>query len=241
MTFISRLYRPNPAKRQALPPKPTKRPVTLASVAPQIRMAIHDANNALSIMSVTAGALLDDVETGIATKETTVKDLTDIKAAGTRLTILLKQLRSIVAQDESATVTAKTEAVSTTKDIPPYLARILVVDDDDPCRIAASSLLKKPGHTVKGAANPTQALAILAQEHFDLVVTDIDMGDKINGLDLLEIIKQNHPGTNVIVMSGHDEKARAEEASKKGASAFFPKPIEANIFLPTVHGCLPKK
>jgi len=185
-----------------------------------------------------AGFLLEDVKAGCATTETIIKDLTDIKAAGTRLTQLLKQLQSIIKQSKAD---IETEAVYPTKSTPPYQAKVLVVDDDGVGRITVSGLLKKHGHTVTGAANPTEALALLAQEHFDLVITDVDMGEEINGLGLLEIIKQNYPGTNVIVMSGEAAAARAEEASTKGASAFVPKPLEAATLLPIVNGCLPEK
>ncbi|MFA5892853.1 MAG: response regulator [Candidatus Margulisiibacteriota bacterium] len=185
-----------------------------------------------------AGFLLEDVKAGCATTETIIKDLTDIKAAGTRLTQLLKQLQSIIKQSKAD---IETEAVYPTKSTPPYLANILVVDDEPVCRGTASGVLRKKGHTVTGAANPTEALALLAQKHFDLVITDVDMGEEINGLGLLEIIKQNYPGTNVIVMSGEAATDRAEEAMTKGASAFIAKPFESAALLPIVNGCLPEK
>jgi DNA-binding NtrC family response regulator len=84
----------------------------------------------------------------------------------------------------------------------PKTSRILVVDDEQSLRIIISQVLSDDGHDVTVAANGEEALELFEQEPFPIVFTDIVMGD-LNGLELLQKIKELQPETQVIVVTSH--------------------------------------
>jgi response regulator RpfG family c-di-GMP phosphodiesterase len=80
------------------------------------------------------------------------------------------------------------------------MAHLLVVDDEAAARGTLSLLLRKRGHRVLEADGVTAAGKRLAEEVFDLVVTDLRMPDG-DGLDVLRAAKAHAPGTEVILLS----------------------------------------
>ena len=101
---------------------------------------------------------------------------------------------------------------------------ILVVDDD---RIILDSLcefLSLEGFQTGGAETLKSALAKLEEEHYCLVITDVNLPDG-DGLELLEIIRKNHPQTVVIVITGYGTIESAVRAIKQGAYDYLTKPI----------------
>src|SRR6478672_3436992 len=79
--------------------------------------------------------------------------------------------------------------------------RVLVVEDNEIERKAISQILKAEGFTVFGAENADKALGY-ADEHIDVVLSDLHMGD-VSGIDLLQLWKNRQPDTHVIVLTGH--------------------------------------
>ncbi|MHC4693064.1 MAG: sigma-54-dependent transcriptional regulator [Planctomycetota bacterium] len=101
---------------------------------------------------------------------------------------------------------------------------ILVIDDD---RIILDSLcefLSLEGFKTNGAENIKSALAELEKQSYSLVITDVNLPDG-DGLDLLEIIKQEHPQTVAIVITGYGTIESAVKAIKQGAYDYLTKPI----------------
>lgn len=101
---------------------------------------------------------------------------------------------------------------------------ILVIDDD---RIILDSLcefLRLEGFRTSGAETLKGALAELEQEYYSLVITDVNLPDG-DGLELLDIIKKNHPQTVVIVITGYGTIESAVKAIKQGAYEYLTKPI----------------
>jgi len=103
-------------------------------------------------------------------------------------------------------------------------ARVLVVDDDKVALKAMCRILAKEGHAVTGASGGARALSLLAESRFDLVITDLVMGD-IDGLELLSRVKRKDPEAEVIVITGHASIATAIEAIKRGAYHYVEKPV----------------
>lgn len=102
-------------------------------------------------------------------------------------------------------------------------ASILIVDDDEAIRDSLCALLKTSGYNVFAVQSAKAALEFFKTASIDLVLTDIKMPE-MDGLQLTERIKKNHPA-DVIVMTGFAEDYSYEEAIKKGASDFLFKPI----------------
>jgi len=101
---------------------------------------------------------------------------------------------------------------------------ILVVDDEPAMRLLLSSVLKDEGHDVTAAATGEEAVQLIAKRHYHLVVTDLKMPG-ISGLELLEQVKRDDPGTAVIILTAFGTVEGAVEAMRKGAVHYLLKPL----------------
>ena len=111
--------------------------------------------------------------------------------------------------------------------------RILVVDDELSMRQFLEMLLSKKGYKVNLAKSGKQALGSIKQKKYDLVLTDIRLGD-ITGLDVLRAVKKKHPDTVVIMISAYSTTEIAVEAMNEGAYDFVPKPFDNNELCATI-------
>ncbi len=105
---------------------------------------------------------------------------------------------------------------------------VLLVDDDKILLTVLSSLLRGAGLQVHPAADVHQAIRLLKQQQFDLIVTDANM-PSLSGFDLLEIIKRNDESygyPKVIMLTGLSGKRDEEHARLWGADKFITKPVD---------------
>jgi len=117
------------------------------------------------------------------------------------------------------------------------MAYILVVDDERSTLDALSTILSREGHDVLTVASGQEALTQLQEEDLDLLLSDVKM-PKMDGLALLRHVKAHHPGTVVIMMSGHQDVTAAVEAMKAGAFDYLVKPFGREDVLRTVQKAL---
>lgn len=103
-------------------------------------------------------------------------------------------------------------------------ANILVVDDEPSVVDVYSQYLTRAGYKVQSAANGKEALDVFKKDHFQLVITDIEMPE-IDGMALLDKIKAVDKYVVVIMVTGYGTIERAVEAFKKGAYDFLEKPL----------------
>ncbi|HZZ61228.1 MAG TPA: sigma-54 dependent transcriptional regulator [Roseiarcus sp.] len=108
-------------------------------------------------------------------------------------------------------------------------ADILIVDDEeDICELVAG-ILEDEGHGARIARNSEAALAAIAARRPQLILLDIWLqGSKLDGLQLLEAIKQQNPSVPVVMISGHGNIETAVTAIKLGAYDFIEKPFKAD-------------
>jgi two-component system nitrogen regulation response regulator NtrX len=106
---------------------------------------------------------------------------------------------------------------------------ILIVDDEADIRDIVSGILSDEGHTTRTARNADEALVAIEQRRPHLIFLDIWMqGSRLDGLQLLEVVKQQHPGVPVVMISGHGNIETAVTAIKLGAYDFIEKPFKAD-------------
>jgi two-component system nitrogen regulation response regulator NtrX len=106
---------------------------------------------------------------------------------------------------------------------------ILIVDDEADIRDIVSGILSDEGHATRAARNADEALASIEQRRPNLIFLDIWMqGSRLDGLQLLEVVKQQHPGVPVVMISGHGNIETAVSAIKLGAYDFIEKPFKAD-------------
>jgi len=105
------------------------------------------------------------------------------------------------------------------------MGRILVVDDEDGVREFLTDALAMDGHEVVAVANGIEALRVVQQRSFDLMLTDLRMPGALTGIDLLRKLKSEQPDTEVIVLTAHGSVESAVEAMKLGAYDYLQKPV----------------
>ncbi len=81
------------------------------------------------------------------------------------------------------------------------MAKILVVDDEEPIRTLISKILEKDGHSVMESENGQHACDTYQDAEIDLIVTDLVMPEK-NGIEMIIQLKKTHPDVKVIAISG---------------------------------------
>jgi UDP-3-O-acyl N-acetylglucosamine deacetylase len=114
---------------------------------------------------------------------------------------------------------------------------ILIVDDEPGIRSSVRGVLADEGYRVLEAENGRGALQLIASERPRLVILDIWMPE-MDGIELLRHIRDSHPGTPVIVISGHGNIETAVTATKLGAFDFIEKPFSLDGLLHVVDRAL---
>jgi two-component system response regulator GlrR len=114
---------------------------------------------------------------------------------------------------------------------------ILVVDDEQNFVTLLELVLTKRGYEVQTALSGEEALKLLQNRSFDLAVVDIRMGS-IDGLSLVEKLKQRLPKIKFIMMTAYPTLDSRIAAAQKGASGYFTKPVDLEELLDTIHGVL---
>jgi len=108
-------------------------------------------------------------------------------------------------------------------------ADILIVDDEADIRDLVAGILDDEGHRCRTAANSDEALAAIESRRPQLVFLDIWIqGSRLDGLQILDLVKQQHPDLPVVMISGHGNVETAVSAIKRGAYDFIEKPFKAD-------------
>jgi two-component system, sensor histidine kinase SagS len=117
--------------------------------------------------------------------------------------------------------------------------RILVADDEPNIRNTISDILRKYGATITVAASGSEAIALIDQEQFDLVVSDIKMPDK-TGYDVFAAAHKHNSVMPVILMTafGYDPNHSIVRASHEGLAAVLFKPFKVEQLLTEVRKAL---
>lgn len=115
----------------------------------------------------------------------------------------------------------------------PKLGRLLIVDDEAELLKALCEILADQNYDTAGARDGPSALRRLAEERFDLVLTDLMMP----GMDGVQLLKSAHeidPSLTGIIMTGQGSIATAVEAMKSGAFDYILKPFNLQVMLPVL-------
>ncbi|MEN3950592.1 sigma-54 dependent transcriptional regulator [Iodidimonas sp. SYSU 1G8] len=109
---------------------------------------------------------------------------------------------------------------------------ILVVDDEADIRDLVAGILEDEGYETRSAGDSDSALAQIEQRRPNLVILDIWLqGSRLDGLELLDFIRRDHPDVPVIIISGHGNVETAVSAIKRGAFNFIEKPFKTDHLL----------
>ncbi len=115
--------------------------------------------------------------------------------------------------------------------------KILIIDDEINIGLLLSKFLTKNGFEVLNSTTGIAALEILNKEKFDLILCDYRLGDT-DGKEILAYIKENHPATGVIIITGYSDIKLAVELIKLGAYDYIVKPLYPDEILNTINKAL---
>ncbi|HEY3118337.1 MAG TPA: ATP-binding protein, partial [Chloroflexota bacterium] len=129
-------------------------------------------------------------------------------------------------------------APSPSIEVPPFAfapLHILAVDDQEPILMMVSAMLRPLGHTVDTATSGEAALEHLHSHAHDLVISDVGMGDGMNGWDLAEQVQLDFPGLPVLLATGWGAAIDPEEARAKGVAGVIAKPFRKQDLVDAVN------
>src|SRR5437870_4192052 len=118
--------------------------------------------------------------------------------------------------------------------------RILIIDDERPILLTLEALLGRHGYQVETSATASQGLKLLKTKSPALVLLDLQLPDA-EGLQTLDEIKAEFPGTQVIILTAHDSIHNAIESIKRGAFHFISNPYAPEELLSLVEKALEKE
>lgn len=116
-------------------------------------------------------------------------------------------------------------------------AKILVVDDDKAHVTTLKVLLETWGYKVSSASDGDEAVSIVKNKSFDLILMDIKM-IKMNGIEALKKIKDYNPAIPIIMMTAYSSVESAVEAMKSGAYDYLIKPLDFDALKITIERAL---
>ena len=119
-------------------------------------------------------------------------------------------------------------------------AHLLIVDDELSMRELLELLFDRAGYQVSCAENGQQAIALLGEMKFDLVLSDVRLGD-VSGIEVLKAAKQANSDIVVIMISAYSTTETAVEAMNLGAYDYVPKPLDVEELKQTVAKALKLK
>ena len=120
----------------------------------------------------------------------------------------------------------------------PASANILVVDDDAETLALLREILGGEGYRVVTCSSGEEALAVGKQEQFDVIISDMRLGDNLDGLDVLRTYKALQPESEVILITAFGSMETAIEAVKAGAFDYLSKPFKIDEVLLQVERAL---
>ncbi len=112
-------------------------------------------------------------------------------------------------------------------------ASILVVDDEESVASTIRAILQLDGHDVIAVTSGTEAIALLEQREFDVVLTDLRLGD-IDGIEVLRTVRRVAPETAAIMLTGYASLESAVSAIRAGAYDYLMKPSDVEELRATV-------
>jgi CheY-like chemotaxis protein len=106
---------------------------------------------------------------------------------------------------------------------------ILIVDDEADIREMVAGILQDEGHGTRTARDSDEALSAVVARRPDLVFLDIWLkGSRLDGFQLLDRLKKQHPDLPIVMISGHGNAETAASATKRGAYDLIGKPFKAD-------------
>src|SRR6266496_2126331 len=114
------------------------------------------------------------------------------------------------------------------------MAHILFVDDEPVIRETLPKILATRGHTVVAAATVTEALAHITTQHFDLLISDLNIGHPADGFVVVAAMRRTHPDCVTFILTGYPGFETALQAIREQVDEYLIKPANVKHLLATI-------
>ncbi len=118
--------------------------------------------------------------------------------------------------------------------------RVLIVDDEDEFVSAVAERLQLRGFDAVGVTEGQDAIDLLSQGPFDVVLLDVKMPG-LGGLGVIRKIKEKWPSLQVVLLTGHGSAQDAEEGTRLGAFQYVMKPVNIEDLTSIIHAASEQK
>jgi DNA-binding NtrC family response regulator len=119
------------------------------------------------------------------------------------------------------------------------LPRILIVEDDQTFRETVLEILRDVGYKVKGARTLRKATKRLKKHPFDLVLTDLHLGED-SGFQVIQVAHEKRPNAKIVLMSSMVDPDLVQQGIESGAARFIAKPFRVKELLQAIEDLLGK-
>jgi DNA-binding NtrC family response regulator len=164
------------------------------------------------------------MENRIAVEQNRPKQQCDLPKGQERLTKVIELISS--------------DQVATAREHLPSKGHVLIVDDDRFFTKVLKIILTGESFEVSCAANLGEARDHLRQSHFDVIISDLRMADRDDGIALLQELRAAHHTIPFIMLTGFGEVENYMVAMNAGATDFLNKPVQAEELLAVIERCL---
>lgn len=117
----------------------------------------------------------------------------------------------------------------------PPRKRILFVDDEPNIRLTLPSVLQENGYEVSTAASVAEALSKITSSRFDVLVSDLNIGEPGDGFRVINAMRDRQPRCVTVILTGYPDFETAIEGIRKQVDEYLVKPADINALLETLH------
>jgi DNA-binding NtrC family response regulator len=118
--------------------------------------------------------------------------------------------------------------------------RMLVIDDEELVLTSCRKVFEAEGFEVVTTTSPQEGLGLASASSFDIILCDWKMPG-FDGMDVIEEINQRSPGSPIVMISGYPTIGRANEAMKRGAMDYVPKPFTPDEIVDAVRRAMGRR
>ena len=112
--------------------------------------------------------------------------------------------------------------------------RLLFVDDEEGIRSTLPTILERRGFDVRVAATVPEALSEIRTHEFDVLLSDLNIGEDGDGFSVIRAMRKTHPKCVAILLTGYPAFETAVQAIEDGVDGYLVKPADINSLVSTI-------
>ncbi len=123
----------------------------------------------------------------------------------------------------------------------PARNRILFVDDEPNIRLTLPPVLEEHGFEVKAAATVAEAIAQIKTSRFDVLISDLNVGENGDGFRVVGAMREKQPGCITVILTGYPAFETAVDAIRHKVDDYVVKPVDVEVLVKSLRDRMAKK